>query len=293
MTSLSEAYDGATGRTTPGRLYLGVALFLVGALLVIAGIVVTTTNVLRPPGGGFVTARRYGGLLGGIGVPAVLLGVLTILPAAKQTRAAALVGACISLFGVALFWHAYPCGWIGAVCRVDAMDLTLPTVGVYFFGIITTFWCLFAGVANFKTRNDPGGTVKMEVTRQGVTEVIEVPAAQARSLGGVGLLGGTPDGEVETQTNTAAATVSDGGATDSDIRSPLDDTSTSHSESDAEVMTSASPRRAPSRGDAYCGSCSHFLYVRTDDGMAPYCGYHGEVMDDMAACQEWTSQNQP
>ncbi|SFL02572.1 hypothetical protein SAMN04487950_2023 [Halogranum rubrum] len=306
MTSLSEAYTSAAGQSTPRRLYLGVALFLVGALLVITGIVVTTTNVLRPENGGYVTARLYGGTLAGIGVPAVLLGVFTVLPAARQTRAAAIVGASISLLGVALFWHAYPCGWIGAVCPgTSQMDLTLPTVGVYFLGTITAFWCLFAGVANFKTRNSPGGTVKMEVTRQGETRVIEVPAEQARSFSGVGFFGDTPDGNVETQTN-GGATVSDGGAEGTDIRSPLDDAPTKSSKSNetnktngptgsgAEVWTDepASPRSAPSRGDAYCGSCAHFQYVRTDEGMAPYCGYHGELMDDMTACQEWTPQNQ-
>ncbi|SDM11927.1 hypothetical protein SAMN04487949_0924 [Halogranum gelatinilyticum] len=312
MTSLSEAYDTAAGQN-PGRLYLGVTLFLVGALFVIAGIVVTTTNVLQPSLN-VAEVRLYGGVLAGVGVPAVFLGVFTVLPSGRQTRAAAVIGASISLLGVALFWHAYPCQWIGANCGQDLTNLTLPTVGVYFLGTITTFWCLFVGAANFKTRNDPGGTVKMEVTRQGETKVIEVPAAQAKSFGGVGLFGNEPDGEVETQTagsnkstqstgsssrssrssrssspqpsSPTSATVSDGGAADTDIRSPLDETG------DAEVMTTESPKQAPSRGDAYCGSCAHFQYVRGDSGMVPYCGYHEEVMDDMAACQEWTGRNQ-
>lgn len=305
MTSLSEAYNTAAGKN-PGRLYLGVTLFLVGALFVIAGIVVTTTDILQPAIN-VVEARLYGGVLAGVGVPAVFLGVFTVLPAGRQTRAAAIIGASISLLGVALFWHAYPCGWVGARCAGTHQNLTLPTVGVYFLGTITTFWCLFVGAANFKTRNDPGGTVKMEVTRQGETKVIEVPAAQASSFSGVGLFGTQPDGEVETQTAQSApstrsntpttttppqsspmgSTVSDGGAADTDIRSPLDDVP-----EDAEVMRPDAPRTAPSRGDAYCGSCAHFQYVRGDSGMVPYCGYHGEVMDDMTACQEWTGRNQ-
>ena len=43
--------------------------------------------------------------------------------------------------------------------------------------------------------------------------------------------------------------------------------------------------------DKYCGSCEHFDYVRTDDGLKPYCGLHDEVMDDMEACAEWTPNN--
>jgi hypothetical protein len=40
-------------------------------------------------------------------------------------------------------------------------------------------------------------------------------------------------------------------------------------------------------GDAYCGSCRSFQYVRTDAGMRPYCARHDELMDDMDACEQW------
>lgn len=46
-------------------------------------------------------------------------------------------------------------------------------------------------------------------------------------------------------------------------------------------------------GDTYCGNCTHFRYARTDDGMVPYCGLHGETMDDMEACDEWTPNTNP
>ena len=40
--------------------------------------------------------------------------------------------------------------------------------------------------------------------------------------------------------------------------------------------------------DRYCGNCGHFRYVRTENGLSPYCGYHEEVMDDMEPCLGWT-----
>ena len=43
-------------------------------------------------------------------------------------------------------------------------------------------------------------------------------------------------------------------------------------------------------GDRYGGSCQHFDYVRTDQGIQPYCGLHDELMDDMDACEEWTKR---
>ena len=45
MTSLSEVYDRGSGEATLQRLYLGVALFVVGAGFVLSGIVVASTNV--------------------------------------------------------------------------------------------------------------------------------------------------------------------------------------------------------------------------------------------------------
>ncbi|WP_117592203.1 DUF7139 domain-containing protein [Haloprofundus halophilus] len=331
MTSLSEAYRAGTKHTSPRRLYAGVGLFLAGALLVVLGILTATTNLIVGAEAPLWQARELGITLGGLGLPAVFLGIFAVLPAGRRTRFAAVVGALVTLAGVALFWEAYPCQWSGANCpSVQGPELTLPTVGLYFLGSATTFWCLFVGVANFKTRNDPGGTVRMEITRQGETKIVEVERSAVKGLGGVGLLGATPDGEVETQTNqpasrqsvdtvdgesatrtgrenasvtgdtadsvqspgwdgTANSTVSDGGAADSDIYSPLDD----HVPGDAEVLSPETPSqpRQP-KGDSYCGSCAHFQYVQTDQGMRPYCHYHSEVMDDMAACEEWSSRSE-
>ncbi|WP_318566855.1 DUF7139 domain-containing protein [Salinigranum marinum] len=342
MTSLSEVYtgEGRSGEHRPDlrRLYAGVGLFLVGALLVLGGILVAATDVLYTTATveGITNSRHVGGVLGGIGVPAVFLGVLTVLPSARRTRAAALLGASIAVLGVGLFWHAYPCQWSGSNCGAGLMDLTLPTVGVYFFGLITTFWWLFVGIANFKTRNAPGGTVRMEVTRQGETKIVEVPRGGAS---GVGFLGSQPDGGVETQTGSGGSdgtdgtgdraswstsmfspeptssppptaapasesssrsatqrassvraspgdstTASDGGASASDIRSPLD-----ASDDGTEFVPNSGDEPTPRQvGDTYCGSCQHFDYVRTDTGIQPYCGLHDDLMDDMEACEEWT-----
>ena len=331
MTSLSEAYGGrGRSEVDPRRLYLGVGSFVAGTLLLVAGIVVAAEVVL-PSGSTSGEARQLGGVLGGVGVPLVLLGVLTVLPADRNTRVAAVVGAAVMCLGVALFAHAYPTQWVGGP-RPDLTDLTLPTAGLYFIGAATTLWSVFVGVANFKTRNDPGGTVTMQVTHKGETKVIEVDRAQLNRAGGVGLLGGTPDGNVETQTNrqrtdnsassppsratppsastnapapsgsqsvnragatgTTPAGVSDGGSTATDIRSPLDADGAAGSDTLAgpggpvTPGVSAAARDGP--GDTYCGNCAQFDYVRTEQGMQPYCGHHDELMDDMDACDEWT-----
>ncbi|MEZ3145041.1 ribonuclease BN [Halobaculum sp. MBLA0143] len=340
MTSLADVYEGKVGETADlRRLYLGVGMFLAGSLSVVVAIAAATTQT-----GSIETIRRarwLAGVLAGVGVPAVFLGVFAVLPAGRVTRAAAVVGAGVSLLGVSLFAHAYPCRWAGANCAPG--DLTLQTIAVYFLGVITAFWCLFVGVANFTSRNDPGGTVELEVNRGGETKTIEVSKSkleneESATTGGVGFFGDTPDGEVETQTNRADAHVaddggvgagaSDGGATPAGItglRERDDDTTDTGVDRVGGASSPGGPRGpsgpsgstdtggtggsggpgAPSgptnRGgpsgepdatgspaDTYCGSCAHFQYVRTEDGMQPYCGYHDEVMEDMDACEEWT-----
>ena len=301
MTSLSDAYQqNAREVSSLERLYAGTALVLAGAALAVLALVVATTDLF----GAFLTdkyaARELAGILGGLAVPAVLVGVFTVLPSNRRVRAAAAISASICLLGVALFHYAYPAHWDGY-----GQDLTLFVSGVYLVGLFSAIWCLFTAIVNFKTRNDPGGALNMNVTRKGETKIVEVD--RSGGLGGVGLLGATPDGEVETQTNrsavgpsatstptgatlgprSGAAPASDGGSTTADISSPLDGGEGPPGDGrDAEFLSSERP--GPSEpADRYCGNCGHFEYVRSSSGIAPYCGLHGEQMDDMDACEEW------
>ncbi|WP_435179710.1 DUF7139 domain-containing protein [Halorussus sp. AFM4] len=305
MTSLAEAYEENVGEVGNVRLlYLGVGLFAAGALLVVLGIVFATTGLESVFGLEWWQGRKLAGVLAGLGVPAVFVGIFSVLPASERVRAAAAIGAGLSVLGVALFTYAYPYKWTGAPGPVDH---TLPVVAVYFVGALVTFGCLFVAVVNFKTRNDPGGTVTLEVAHEGEVRTVEVekdelddfedidglnafqtelaasaagdpdndPDPVQTGLGGVAFVGDTPDGETPTQTNKPGrgAATSDGGTTTDDIRSPLDD-------ADA-------PARPNRTTDAYCGNCRHFQYVRTNEGMQPHCGFYGRRMDDMDACEEW------
>jgi len=207
MTSLTDVYEGNVGRVASRRQQLlGTGLFLAGAAMVVGAIGLATTNVGVQSLGRY-PARELAGVLAGVGLPAVLLGVFAVLPASRSVRAAALIGSSIATVGVVLFQFAYPYDWVSG-----APLLTLATTAVYFFGVVTVFWCLFVALATFKTRNDPGGTAQMEITREGTIRLVE----EARSLGrfgGVGLFGTDLDGEVETQTNRSTATTHHDGAT--------------------------------------------------------------------------------
>ncbi|MCU4801098.1 hypothetical protein OB920_12025 [Halobacteria archaeon HArc-gm2] len=298
MTSLTDVYEGRVGRVASRRQQLfGSGLFLAGAAMLVGAIGVATTGIgtaaLSEYG-----AREVGGILAGIGLQTVLLGVFALLPASRRVRGAAVIGTGVALLGVALFQHVYPYQWVES-----APLFALATTTVYFFGVVTTFWCLFVGLATFKTRNDPGGTARMEVTQEGTIRLVE-EAQSTGGLGGIGLFGRKPDGSVETQTNVSSgqsgggvgpsAAVSDGGSAATD---GLDEVGTSTTQTpqsttaggSADPMSdSTAPKTQP---DSYCGNCRHFEYVTIDGEPEPYCAYHGEELDDMDACSSWREQS--
>lgn len=312
MASLTEVYEGGAGGTDRRRLYAGLALFAAGAVLTVVGIVVATAAGNSGAFGmGVYAAREVAGVLAGVGLPATFLGAMAVLPrAARHVRVTAVLGSAVAVVGVLLFADVYPGAWFANAWVV---------VPVYFVGALTTFWCLFVSVATFKARNNPGGTVDFEVRKQGRTRVVEVPAS-LRGLGGVGLLGSAPDGNAETQTARSSGSAptggpgatTDGGARDAGPSSVGGDgrVAEPHVDSDRGTTTEsiAEPGTAPAAnarrsrrpdddaqvlddeavlGDAYCGNCAQFSYVRTDEGLQPYCGLHGEMMDDMEACSQW------
>ncbi len=198
MTSLTDVYEGDVGSVAGRRRrLLGTALYLLGALAVVGAIPVATAGGVQSLLGLEVfQARELAGVMSGLGLPAVFVGIFAVLPAGNTTRAAAAIGASLSVFGVALFVHAYPYNWMA-----DSSGLAVGTTVVYSLGLLTTFWCMFVAVATFKLRNDPGGSARMEVTEEGTLRVVQTERSSSLPLGGIGLFGTDPEGDVATQTN--------------------------------------------------------------------------------------------
>ena len=296
MTSLTDVYEGRVGRVASRRQQLfGSGLFLFGATMLVGAIAVATTGVGTEALGEYA-AREVGGILAGIGLQTVLLGVFVLLPASRRVRGAAVIATGVALLGVALFRHAYPYQWVEA-----APLLALATTAVYFFGVVTTFWCLFVGLATFKTRNDPGGTARMEITQEGTIRLVE-KSQSTGGLGGIGLFGTEPDGSVETQTNAPkrslgddgpSAAVSDGGSTATDglteVQTGGPAMGSNRDGGPGDAMSDSTAHRT--QPDSYCGNCRHFEYVTVDGEPEPYCEYHGEELENMDACSSWTEQS--
>jgi len=296
MASLSETY-GARGSRARKRLLAGTGLFLAGAFLIIVGIVVGSTDVLAAYGIGTFDAREIAGVLGGLGVPAVFVGVFTVLPASRGKRAAAAIGAAIAVIGVVLFTYVYPGQWSHAYGSPET-NLTLPVATIYVAGVLTTFWTLFTAIVNVKARS-PGGNVTLQrIIRRAAGSTnpgSHRPGSKPTSPGGgsVGVAGGLSD---DATASAETGTASDGGTDAERLRTPEPSTGPSGPGDDSAASNGGSADALGVAGtaggsgtdpDRYCGNCSHFEYVRTDAGMQPYCGFHDELMDDMEACEAW------
>lgn len=295
MTDLSDVYQGGRTVVNPQQRLVGMAVFAVGVVLVVGAIPIATTDLSSWFGLDVYEARQTAGVLAGLGLPAVFVGIFVVLPASNATRAAAAIGASLAVFGVVLFRYAYPYNWLS-----NSPSLALGTTALYAAGTLVTFWCLFVAVATFKTRNDPGGTARIEITEEGQVRVISTGSdgslgsgstPSIPGFGSVGLFGNDPDGAVPTQTNDS--TQSDPADTDDSIvmPEPTSDGGIATEDDPAiedDILESAQQRSQP---DTYCGNCAHFEYVSVDGEIVPYCTLHDDLMDDMDACADWSGNN--
>lgn len=256
MDALSEAYTGGGADASVRRRSLGGGLFCSGVLLVVLGVVFGTTELLSGIGYGLYESRRIAGLLAGFGVPALFLGLVVRLPAGRRVRLVSTAGIALATLAVCWFWVVYPTHWAGY-----GLDRTLPVSALYLTGLTTTVVALFVGVAGFKTRNAPGGTVSLSVLRKGETRIVEI---EPSGRGSIGLFG-----EIDWE-RTARG---DGGT------------------ETTETNETANTTRTTSPVDAYCGNCRYVEYSHEGRKLSPYCTYHQSGMESMDACDSWSSRN--
>ncbi len=172
MGSLEEAYDrNQVIQRDPWRVRGGLALGVVGALAILAAIGLVAIA------GDTTAAKAHAGTLAGLGVPAMLLAVVFVLPASLRDRVGAVLGSAVTVVGVWLFWHAYPTRWTRT-----ADSLAFEAVMVYGLGGAVALWFVFTALATVRLRNNPQGTVELEVVRDGGTRTIEMSRDRYRQM---------------------------------------------------------------------------------------------------------------
>lgn len=172
MPSLDQAYDRRwEGLRDPHRVGIGLVLAGIGALavLVAMGLVAAWPNDTG--------AKQAGAMAAGLGVPAMLLGVVVVLPASRRNRLGVVAGTLLTLAGVALFWFAYPDRWTRT-----SQSMAFETAAVYAIGCAIALWFVFSALAATRLRNNPLGTVELEVVREGETRTLEVSRDRYREL---------------------------------------------------------------------------------------------------------------
>jgi GNAT superfamily N-acetyltransferase len=177
MTSLGEAYgDSRWNGRDPRWISIGAGSFVAGvvAIVLAIGLVATPLGDVLGLTGTF-EAREPAGVLAGLGVPAMLLGVVAVLPSSRRQGVGVVAGAVLCLAGVGLFTYAYPWMWPPA-----EPAMAFETTMTYFLGAVLAFGSVFSTVASYRVRNNPQGTVRMELKRQGETKTVTVPREQYR-----------------------------------------------------------------------------------------------------------------
>jgi hypothetical protein len=221
MPSLDEAYDRRWERLRdPHRVGAGLVLAGIGALAVVAAMVLVAAG---PENTG---AKQAAGIAAGLGVPAMLLGVVVVLPASRRNRLGVLAGTGLTLLGVLLFWFAYPDRWTRT-----ADPMAFETLAVYAAGCAIGLWFVFSALASTRLRNVPQGTVELEVVREGETRTVEVSRDRYEALVGDGGSGEAVLSELgETETDEDDDEAADSGGTVS--RGPTGDTSKKRDDAD-------------------------------------------------------------
>lgn len=169
MPSLSEAYERRR-QERDLRRPAGAAVFVVGIICILVALVLASTAVYETLGWDLLTAREVAGVLGGIGVPLLFVGVITALPTTIRERSLTGVGIVICLGAIGLFTVAYPSSWYG----VSADHLTFEVAILYGAGALIALWYVLSAVATFTTRNNPHGTVRVEISTGTGTEIVEL-----------------------------------------------------------------------------------------------------------------------
>lgn len=130
LYNLYREYIGEPEEETD--VYLGFGLFF-------GGIAVGVIALVLFVWGGMQEARTapyflrmgpaYG--FGMLSLPAVITGIVVLLPVERRAVYAATAGAAIDLFAVGFFWYAYPSDWNGY-----GADFTVPIVMLYALGLV-------------------------------------------------------------------------------------------------------------------------------------------------------------
>ncbi|GAB7008955.1 DUF7139 domain-containing protein [Halorubrum trueperi] len=145
-------YVGDPDRTVD--VYAGFGLFFAGIGLGLVGVAVFLYSATLPQNTlSTYAVREVAAVAGAVGLPALLLGIVVLLPVDRRMVYLAGVGAAITLVATGLFVWAYPYNWNVP----DSVDYSAQVVAVYTVGIVAVIAATGGALVAHRVERATGG----------------------------------------------------------------------------------------------------------------------------------------
>jgi uncharacterized protein YegP (UPF0339 family) len=133
---LINAYASRFGEPEDEQEAHGYWMFAAGLVFGLLGLFVLAFSTMSEPGSSAAfSGRQIAGILGGVGLPLLMLGIVYRLPIKKAADRVALVGALVCLIGIAAFVVYYPGNW-NVPSGSSAADYAVIITGAYGVGLL-------------------------------------------------------------------------------------------------------------------------------------------------------------
>ncbi|ELZ39456.1 DUF7139 domain-containing protein [Halorubrum tebenquichense] len=183
-------YVGDPDRTID--VYAGFGLFFAGIALGVIGVVVFLYSAtLDPTALSTYAVREVAAVAGAVGLPALLLGIVVLLPVDRRMLYLAGAGTAITLAGTGAFVWAYPNNWNVVVNP----DYSAQIVAVYSVGLVALIGATGGALVAHRVERATGGAVANAGSAAGSG------AADGETGGGPG---SSADGEAVTEESVRA-----------------------------------------------------------------------------------------
>ena len=157
LLSYYRRYVGDPDRTVD--VYAGFGLFFVGLGLGAIGVLVFLYSATLPPDElSTYAVREVAGVAAAVGLPALLLGIVVLLPVDKRMLYVAAAGSAVTIAAVGIFVWAYPRDWNVAV----PPDYSARAIAIYSVGIALVVAATGAALVAHRVERATGGATAAE-----------------------------------------------------------------------------------------------------------------------------------
>ena len=157
VLSYYRRYVGDPDRTVD--VYAGFGLFFVGLGLGAIGVLVFLYSATLPPDElSTYAVREVAGVAAAVGLPALLLGIVVLLPVDKRMLYVAAAGSAVTIAAVGIFVWAYPRDWNVAV----PPDYSARAIAIYSVGIALVVAATGAALVAHRVERATGGATAAE-----------------------------------------------------------------------------------------------------------------------------------